>query len=62
MITSTAWYNPSEIWFLVPDLVVFISQKEKTIWFFDYRSLTCLQRAQNCVSMFDAKYRYVFVV
>ena len=41
---STAWYNPNEIeWnsILVPNLVAFISQKEKNVCFFDYHSLTC---------------------
>ena len=40
---STAWYNPNEIkWnlILVPNLVAFISQKEKNVCFFDYHSLT----------------------
>ena len=41
MITSTARYNPNEVEFLLPNLVAFISQKEKNVWFFDYRSLTC---------------------
>ena len=27
--------------FLVPNLVAFISQKEKNIWIFDYHLLTC---------------------
>ena len=43
MITSTA-YNPSESTFLVPNLVAFISQNEKNIWFFDYHLLTCSVR------------------
>ena len=40
---STAWYNPNEIkWnlILLPNLVAFISQKEKNVCFFDYHSLT----------------------
>ena len=44
---STAWYIPNEIkWnsILVPNLVAFISQKEKNVWFFDYHSLTCSVR------------------
>ena len=44
---STAWYNPNEIkWnlILVPNLVAFISQKEKNVCFFDYHSLTCSVR------------------
>ena len=44
---STAWYNPNEIeWnlILVPNLVAFISQKEKNVWFFGYHSLTCSVR------------------
>ena len=44
MITSTAWYNPNEITFSVPNLVAFISQNEKNIWFFDYHLLTCSVR------------------
>ena len=44
---STVWYNPNEIkWNLivVPNLVAFISQKEKNVCFFDYHSLTCSVR------------------
>ena len=44
---STAWHNPNEIkWnlILVPNLVAFISQKEKNVCFFDYHSLTCSVR------------------
>ena len=44
MITSTAWYNPNEITFLVPNLVAFISQNEKNVCFFDYHLLTCSVR------------------
>ena len=41
---------------LVPNLVAFISQNEKNVWFVN------LQRAKNGTYMFDVKYRYVFVV
>ena len=61
---STAWYNPNEIkWnlILVPNLVAFISQKEKNVCFFRL-SFVNLQRAKDRTHMFDAKYRYVFVV
>ena len=44
MITSTAWYNPNEITFLVQNLVAFISQNEKNVWFSDYHLLTCTVR------------------
>ena len=47
MITSTAWYNPHEIklyLILVPNLVAFISQKYKNVWFFDYHLQTCSVR------------------
>ena len=40
---------------LVLNLVAFISQKEKN-------AFVNLQRAKNGAHMFDAKYRYVFVV
>ena len=61
MITSTAWYSPNEITFLVPNLVAFISQNEKNVWFFLLLFVN-LQRAKDGTRMFDAKYRYVFVV
>ena len=44
---STARYNPNEIkWnlILVLNLVAFISQKEKSVWFFHYHLLTCSVR------------------
>ena len=44
MITSTACYNPNEITFSVPNLVAFISQNEKNVWFFNYHLLTCSVR------------------
>ena len=61
---STARYNPNEIkWnlILVPNLVAFISQKEKNVWFF-LLSFVNPQRAKDGTHMFDAKYWYVFVV
>ena len=57
MITSTAWYNPNEITFLVPNVAAFVSQNEKNVWIF-----VNLQRAKDGTHVFDAKYRYVFVV
>ena len=33
-----------KIYFLLPNLVAFISQKEKNVWFFDYHLLTCSLR------------------
>ena len=30
-----------KIWFLLPNLVAFISQKDKEVWFFNYHLLTC---------------------
>ena len=44
MITSTAWYNPNDITFLVPNLVAIISQNEKNVRFSDYHLLTCSVR------------------
>ena len=61
MITSTVWYNPNEIKFLLPNLVAFISQKEKNFWFFRL-SFVNLQRAKDGTHKFDVKYRYVSVV
>ena len=61
MITSTAWYNPNETTFLVPNLVAFISQNKKKRLVFRL-SFVNLQRAKDGTHMFDAKYRYVFVV
>ena len=64
MITSTAWYNPNEIKFyliLVPNLVAFIAQKVEKRLFFRL-SFVNLQRAKDGIHMFDAKYKYVFVV
>ena len=61
MITSNAWYNPNEIIYLVPNLVAFISQNEKKRLVFRL-SFVNLQRAKDGTQMFDAKYRYVFVV
>ena len=46
--------------FLVPNLVAFISQRRKT---FAFRlSFVNLQRAKDGTHVFDAKYRYMFVV
>ena len=45
-----------EISFLLPNLVAFISQKEKNSCFFDYY-LFKLQSAQDSTHVFDAKYR-----
>ena len=33
-----------EFWFLLPNLVAFISQKDKNVWFFNYHLLTCSVR------------------
>ena len=33
-----------KIWFVLPNLVAFIWQKEKRLWFFDYHLLTCSVR------------------
>ena len=44
MITSTAWYKPNEIKFLVPNLVAYFSQNEKNVLFIDYHLLTCSVR------------------
>ena len=49
-----------EISFLIPNLVAFISQKEKNVWFL--LSFVNLQRAKDGTHVLDAKYRYVFVV
>ena len=46
---------------LLPNLVAFISQKEKNVWFFLF-SFVNLQRAKDGTHMFDVKYRYVSVV
>ena len=61
MITSTAWYNPNKIKFLVQNLVAFISQNEKNVCFFRL-SFVNPQRAKDGTHMIDAKCRYVFVV
>ena len=45
---------------MVPNLVVFISQKEKMCVF--RLSFVSLQHANDGTHVFDAKYRYVFVV
>ena len=53
MITSTVWYNPNEIKFLLPNLVAF--------GFFRL-SFVNLQRAKDGTHKFDVKYRYMSVV
>ena len=45
--------------FLVPNLVAFISQRRKT---FVFPTFVNLQRAKDGTHVFDAKYRYMFVV
>ena len=49
--------NLCEISFLAPNLVAFISRKEKNVSFFD-----SVQRAKDNTHVVDAKYRYVFVL
>ena len=51
-----------KILFLLPNLVAFISQRDKNVWFFNYHLLTCSVQAKDDTLMFDAKYRYVFIV
>ena len=50
------------VWNLIfgTNLVAFISQKEKKRLFFT--SFVNLQRAKDGINMFEAKYRYMFVV
>ena len=50
-----------EISFLVPNSVAFFSKKEKNVCFFRLTYVN-LQRAKDGTHVFDAKYRYVFVV
>ena len=50
-----------EISFLVPNLVAFIAQEEKKSLVFRL-SFVNMQRAKDGTNMFDARYRYVFVV
>ena len=50
-----------KILFLLPNLVAFISQKEKNVWFFQL-SFVNLQRAKDGTHMLEAIYIYVFVV
>ena len=50
-----------KIYVLLPNLVAFISQKDKNVWFFQLLFIN-LPRAKDSTHMFDAKYRYVFVV
>ena len=59
---SAAWYNPNEIkWnlILVPNLVAFISQKEKNFCFFDYHSLTCSVRKMVLICLMQNIDMYV---
>ena len=64
MITSTAWYNPNEIklyLILVPNFSsIYLTKVEKRLVF--RLSFVNLQRAKDGIHMFDAKYKYVFVV
>ena len=38
-----------EIQFLLPNLVAFISQKDKNVWFFNYHLLTCSVRKMDLI-------------
>ena len=38
-----------EVYFLLPNLVAFISQKDKNAWFFKYHLLTCSLRKMELV-------------
>ena len=51
MITSTAWCNQNEITLLLPNLVAFISQNEKNVWFFNYHLLTCSVRKRELICL-----------
>ena len=64
MTNSTAWYNPNEIKF---NLIfgtkfssIYLAKGEKRLVF--RLSFVNLQRAKDGTHMFDAKYKYVFVV
>ena len=46
---------------LLPNLVAFISEKEKNVFFFRLSFLN-LQRGKDGTHVYDAKYRYVSVV
>ena len=41
----------SEIWFLLPNLVAFISQKDKNVCFFNYHLLTCSVRKMELICL-----------
>ena len=64
MITSTAWYNPNEIKlyliFGTKFSSIYLTKVEKRLGF--RLSFVNLQRAKDCIHMFDVKYKYVFVV
>ena len=64
MINSTAWYNPNEIkWNLIFGTKfssINLAKGEKRLFF--RLSFVNLQRAKDGTHMFDAKYKYVFVV
>ena len=60
MITSTVWYNPNEITFGAKFSSIYLAKWEKRLGF--RLSFVNLQRAKDGTHMFDAKYRYVFVV
>ena len=60
MITSTAWYDPNEINFGARFSSIYLTKGEKRSVF--RLSFVNPQRAKDGTHMFDAKYRYVFVV
>ena len=60
MITWTAWYNPNEIKFGTNFSSIYLAKEEKRLVF--RLSFVNLQRAKDGTQMFDATYRYVFVV
>ena len=60
MIISTALYNPNEITFSTKFSSIYLAKWEKPLVF--RLSFVNLQRAKDGTHMFDAKYRYVFVV
>ena len=64
MITSTAWYNPNEIklyLILVQKFSsIYLTKVEKRLVFrLPFVNLQC---ATDGIHIFDAKYKYVFVV
>ena len=60
MVTSTAWYNPDVLIFGTKFSSIYLAKGEKHLFF--RLSFVNLQRAKNGSHVFDAKYRYVFVV